>query len=62
MKDLSADSLKVHFEGRVYSGYRSFQYKFIQSRCKYYFQVQGLKNEEYSPKIFSLFAHKLNME
>ena len=32
--------------------YKSFRYKFIQSRCKNYFHVLGLKNEEYSPTIF----------
>ena len=31
---------------------RSFWYKFIQSTCKL-FQVLGLRNEEYSPKMFS---------
>ena len=34
--------------------YKSFRYKFIQSRCKK-FHVLGLKNEEYSPQMCKLY-------
>ena len=36
--------------------YKSFRYKFIQSRCKK-FHVLGLKNEEYSPQMCKLYLN-----
>ena len=38
---------------------KSFRYKFIQ--CKK-FQVLGLKNEEYSSKLFFVLTRKLNLK
>ena len=38
--------------------YKSFRYKFIQSRCKK-FHVLGLKNEEYSPQMCNLYLKSI---